>query len=125
MSGEGARGNRAPKNRPLKEGGSRGKHRVPRGSEALRSVLGQSPRTRREKQGASDAHSAASSGAPLPPARAWRPASAACETSSERAQTTAATSSSEGATTTTRSRFRNDFEIASSSSPTTTTSGSG
>jgi hypothetical protein len=43
-------------NRPLKEGGPWGKHGFPHGSEALCSVLGQSPRTRREKQGASDAH---------------------------------------------------------------------
>src|SRR6266540_517805 len=42
--------------RPLKEGGPWGKHGFPHWSGALRSVLGQSPRTRREKRGTSDAH---------------------------------------------------------------------
>src|SRR4029079_3826875 len=58
------------------------------------------------------------------PARASRSSSAACETSSERAQTTAATSSSDGATTATRSRFLNERYTFSSSSAQMTTSGS-
>src|SRR5580765_9052418 len=77
-----------------------------------------------------EAHSASSFFAlslligPLP-ARASTPSIAACETSNERAQTTAATSSSPGVMTTTRSRLRNDFARMSSSSATTRTSGRG
>src|SRR5262249_38605340 len=73
-----------------------------------------------------DSSSAASAGVPLAspaPARASSPASAACETSSERAHTTAATSSSDGAITATFSRLRNERPRFSSSSETTTTSG--
>src|SRR5581483_9802030 len=51
--------------------------------------------------------------------------SAASETSSERAQTTAPTSSSAGGTTATRSRFRNDFASTASSSVQTSTIGRG
>src|SRR4249919_3857633 len=71
-----------------------------------------------------EAHSASSFfGLPLP-ARASTPSIAACETSNERAHTTAATSSSPGVRTTTRSRLRNDFARFASSSPVTRTSGS-
>src|SRR5262249_230105 len=50
------------------------------------------------------------------PARAWTTTSAASETSSDRAHTTADTSSSSGVVTATCARFRNDFVITSSSS---------
>src|SRR5712691_1864476 len=81
----------------LEEGGSRGKHGFPRGSEPK----------------ASDAHDA------LP----WTASSASCVTSRERAHTTAETSSLLGAVTTTRSRLRNDLITLCSSSVATTTSG--
>src|SRR5581483_3451799 len=69
------------------------------------------------------AHSASSFFAPPLPARASSASSAPCETSSERAQTTAATSSSPGVTTPTWARFLKLFAIAFSSSPTTSTRG--
>src|SRR5262249_34655385 len=66
---------------------------------------------------------ASSTTVPAAPARASTPESAACETGSEQAQTTAATSSSDGATTATFGRFRNERAMFSSSSAQTTTSG--